>query len=281
MNHPLYHDAVNKRREEGKRIIYHYTNVENLFLIIKSMSLKPSEFGKSDDLNEANIANVDRIDDARIRDSLEEFIRKKCLYLSFIQDGDTRKGEVEGTNHPRMWSQYAQKGFGACLAIDEERFLQINEKNLGTFHKFEPVLYGRVNGANIKIEEEYELGIEERLIKKHYHELFFKKHIDWKEEHEIRLFGIDLSQYLSIYGALEFICLGPKFINDKASMSRLIEAISDSSSKFYGYLIPHSFACVTSSSYGYFTHDAFVSAQILERLKQYKQYFDDWCKSYI
>ena len=265
MNHPLFQYAINKRREEGKKFIYHYTNVESFFLIIKSMSLRLSAFSESDDLNEANIANVDRIDDARITVSLKQYIKNRCSYLSFVEDGNTSLGEIEGTNHPRMWSQYAQKGFGVCLAIDEERFFQINADRLdGKFYKCEPIQYKFMNGADVKLKMDYKLGCEEHLIKQYYHEFFFKKHIDWKEEHEKRLFGIDIPKYLSIYNALEFICLGPKFLYNKSTMNSLKYFISDSSFEYHGYLVPQSFACITPYNYGYFAHDSLAVSQILQ-----------------
>ena len=104
-----------QRNEGYKKIVYHYTNVDSFFHILNSMSLKVSDFEKSDDLNEANIANVDRIGDVRTLISLEKYIREKCSYLSFVQDGDIGLGELEGTNHPRMWSQYAQRGYGVWV----------------------------------------------------------------------------------------------------------------------------------------------------------------------
>ena len=59
--HPLYFYAIQKRDEGYKKLIYHYTNADSFFHILNSMSLKVSDFAKSADLNEANIANVDRI----------------------------------------------------------------------------------------------------------------------------------------------------------------------------------------------------------------------------
>ena len=270
-----------QRNEGYKKIIYHYTNIDSFFHILNSMSLKVSDFEKSDDLNEANIANVDRIGDVRTLISLEKYIREKCSYLSFVQDGDIGLGELEGTNHPRMWSQYAQRGYGVCLALDEESFFNINAEKLDSkYYKFESVLYEHKNGANVTIETTYADGREESLIKQYYQELFFKKHIDWKEENEKRLFGIGLPEFLSIFGALEFVCLGPKFLKDEALMIRLLDFLTDSNSPFYGYLVPQSFADITPYDYGYFSHDSLAVSEIDRRLKKwekYKKYLDEWC----
>ena len=282
LNHPLCFYAIQERDEGRKKLIYHYTSADSFFSILNSMSLKVSDFAKSDDLNEANVANIDRIGDARTLISMEKYIKDRCSYISFVQDGEIGLGELEGTNHPRMWSQYAQRGLGVCLAIDEDSFLKINSDKLnGKFCKFETVQYEHKNGASITIDAPYAEGSEENRIKQYYQELFFKKHIDWKEENEKRLFGINLPEFLSIYGALEFVCLGPKFIRDEGLMTKLIEYLTDSHSQFYGYLVPQSFADITPYDYGYFSHDALAISEILRRLKRwekYKRYLDEWCK---
>jgi len=269
LNHPLYFYAIQKRDEGCKKLIYHYTNVDSFFHILNSMSLKISDFAKSDDLNEANIANVDRIGDVQTLISLEKYIKERCSYLSFVQDGDIGLGELEGTNHPRMWSQYAQRGYGVCLALDEKSFFNINAEKLNSkYYKFEPVFYEHKNGASVTIEVPYAEGREECLIKQYYQELFFKKHIDWKEENEKRLFGIDLPEFLSIYGALEFVCLGPKFLNDETLISKLLDYLTNTNSPFYGYLVPHSFAGITPYDYGYFSNDAMAVSEIDRRLRR-------------
>lgn len=272
LNHPLYFYAMQKFTEGSKRLIYHYTSAGNFFCILNSMSLKLSDFSNSDDLNEANIANVDRISNVMTMNSLEKFIKSRCSYLSFVRGGDFEFGELEGTNHPRMWSQYANKGFGVCLAIDEDRFFDINKKSLSSnFYKFENVQYENKNGASVMIDVPYIEGNDESLIKRYYRELFFKKHLDWKGENEKRLFGIDLPKYLSIYEALEFICLGPNFMKDDTSMTKLLDYITNPSLKYKDYLVPQSFASITPYDYGYFADDSFAVSEIERRLNMRKR----------
>ena len=280
-NHPMYQYAIQKRDEGNKTIIYHYTTQENFFLILESMSLKLSVFSKSDDLNEANLSNIDVINNIQTFNLIERFIKKNCSYLSFIQDDTSNINGLEGTNHPRMWSQYAQRGNGVCLALDEKNFIKINEEKINSiFHKFEPVNYGNKNGASIRIDAVIDKGEEESFIKKYYQELFFKKHIDWENENEKRLMGINIPEFLSIYGALEFVCLGPGFLKNESSMTRLLNYITDPCSTHYGYLIPQSFAGITPYSYGYFTDDALAIYEIQMRLNnccKYSDYIEDWC----
>ena len=275
LNQPLYFEAENRRIENGDEYLYHYTNPESFFEIIKSMKLRLSDFSKSDDLNEANLANVDRIDDPRVLKSLERFIKNRCSYLSFIRDGNIDLNE-DGTNHPRMWSQYAQRGEGVCIVINKNKFFEINNGDLNDkFSKIENIDYVFDNGANIHLDMSFEKDESENIIKKHYKELFFKKHQDWKEENEVRLFGIDLPEYLSIYGAIEYICLGAKFIKNECSMNKLVKYLTDEKNEFYNYLIPHSFADVSHSSYGYFCNGAFAASEITNLLSsdvRYKEY---------
>ena len=264
---PFYREAHDKRIEERKRYLYHYTNPESFFKILDSMTLKVSIFSKSNDLNEANLANVDRIDDPRVLKSLEQFIKNRCSYLSFIQDGNISSQPNEGENHPRMWAQYAQRGYGVCIAINKKRFLEINKEALKSkFYKFEKISYKFDNGANIQLDMPYEKDNSENIVKKHYKELFFKKHKDWKEEHEVRLFGIDLPEFLSIYGAIEYICLGPKFIKEDSLMNQLVDFLTDDTHDFYNYLTPYSFADINPYSYGYYSDDGYI--EIYHRLKK-------------
>ena len=274
---PLYMVAHNERIEENKNYLFHYTNPESFFKIIDTMTLKMSEFSKSDDLNEANLANVDRISDVRVQSYLEHFIKEKCSYLSFIHDGDDRTIPFEGENHPRMWAQYAQRGSGVCFAIDKESFLEINTEQLNDkFFKLEPVEYSYENGADVQLDMPFLKDDSENIIEQYYKELFFKKHIDWKEENETRLFGINLPEFLSLHGAIKFICLGPKFIKDDGLMNRLLDFLIDDNHKFYNYLTPYSFADINPYSYGYYSDDAYI--EIYDRLKKwekYKRYIDE------
>ena len=272
---PLYIDAANRRIENKEKYLYHYTNPKSFFKIIETMTLRMSEFSKSDDLNEANLANVYKISDNRVETYLGKFISERCSYLSFVKDGNIKFNE-EGTNHPRMWSQYAQKGEGVCIAINKSKFLTINKDKLkGKFRKFQSINYSFDNGANIQLDMHFEKDESEKIIREHYKELFFKKHKDWKEEHEVRLFGIDLPEFLSVYGAIEFICLGAKFIKDENSMKRLVENITNENSLCYNYLIPFSFADIGHFSFGYCCDGTFAASEICNRLSRdvrYKEY---------
>lgn len=99
--HLLYFYAIQKRDEGCKKLIYHYTSVDSFFHTLNSMSLKVSDFAKSDNLNEANVANVDRISDVSTVNSLEKFIKTK--YLSFVHD---TSAVYEIDRRLRRWKRY-------------------------------------------------------------------------------------------------------------------------------------------------------------------------------
>ena len=64
-------------------------------------------------------------------------------------------------------------------------------------------------------------------------------------------------------------------------MTKLLDFLTESSSSFYGYLVPQSFADITPYDYGYFSDGALAASEIVRRLRmweRYKKYIDDWCK---
>lgn len=259
INPPIFNNSLSN----GVKCIYHYTNAESFFSIIRSMSLKMSSFSNSNDLNEANLANVDIIKDVHAMQSIDSFIKRRCMYLSFTRD----KRDLDGSEHPRMWAQYADNGKGVCIAINEDRFKKINHLKLKeTFFKFKNVHYVTKNGANVELKLNKKTRNEYDFITHHNQELFFKKNIDWRDEHERRCIVIsktkdlsDLSdesfKYLSILGAIEYICLGANFTDMVSNLATLVDIISNPLFKCHNYLVPQSFAIIKPYSYGYLPLD--------------------------
>ena len=87
---------------------------------------------------------------------------------------------------------------------------------------------------------------EKMFIKENYDHLFFKKYIDWEQEHERRFFGIDLPDFLSIKGCIEFICLGRRFNNE--NLLNLIHLIVTPEYESYLQLTPHDFTIQLNSN---------------------------------
>lgn len=96
--------------------LYHFTSSENLIRILETMSLKLSDFKKLNDLNENNIPHYYFINGRGLAQT-KNYIKNHCKILCFSQDYLYKHRLLRGTNHPRMWAQYAQNSTGACIII--------------------------------------------------------------------------------------------------------------------------------------------------------------------
>lgn len=193
-------------------------------LIVQSLQLKTSDFSNLNDLNETNICC--EWDDCGLNKiNIQKFILDHCRLISFSQNykEDINNSFIQnGCNHPRMWAQYANNNSGACIIINEQRFIEENQTLLkNKFFKFDDVIY-KLGLYNKNI---YTTSNPGTFVKRHYKHLFFTKHLDWAREHERRLFGIDLPEFLSIQKSIEFICLGRKFIENKFQVKELFGMI--------------------------------------------------------
>ena len=191
--------------------LYHFTSSENLIRILETMSLKLSDFKKLNDLNENNIPHYYFINGRRLAQT-KNYIKNHCKILCFSQDYLYKHRLLSGINHPRMWAQYAQNSTGACIIINENLFLKQNENILKTtFYKIENIEYTDKLYNISKPNPIY--SFPEELLKCHYKDIFYKKHIDWEQEHERRLFILNIPeiQFLSIKNCILYICLGSNF----------------------------------------------------------------------
>lgn len=230
----------------GDGFLYHFTPATSLMLILQEMKLKVSDFSHLNDLNETDIC-CESNDGGWNEVKIKQYIIDHCGLISFTQnyyEGEPRPSNVQtGCNHPRMWAQYAANNTGACVVINEQKFIKDNEAILkNRFYLFENVEYNRdLYDTNIQTSSD-----PEEFIKKNYQHIFFKKHIDWEREHERRFFGIDLPPYLSILNSVEFICLGQKFIDNKEYMRNLIETLISPTSVCFDKITPNDFCLQTN-----------------------------------
>jgi len=226
----------------GDGFLFHFTSAEALFLILNEMRLKLSAFSALNDLNETNISC--KCSDWGLEEiKIQEYIIEHCKLISFSQnyyeDEDMPSSVQNGCNHPRMWAQYAQNNFGACVVINEYKFLKENEALLkNKFYKIDNVEYKR----NVYSGQITTMPNPKAFVQQHYKHLFFNKHLDWNREHERRFFGIDVPDYLSILNSLEFVCLGNRFISDKEYMKKLTEIIISQDIKSDQKIMPYDFA---------------------------------------
>jgi hypothetical protein len=159
-----------------------------------------------------------------------------------------------------MWAQYADKSYGACIVINEKEFLKRNREHLnGKFYKIKNVVYKEsIYNKDIQTHRD-----PEKFIRDNWEHLFFRKYIDWGQEHERRFFGIDLPDFLSIKGCIEFICLGRRFSNE--NLLHLIHLIVTPGYDSYLQLTPHDFTTQLNSNGAVRPHD--WAGLILETVK--------------
>ena len=221
---PAYNDGL----------LYHFTNAEALFKILEGMTLKLSSMSSVDDLNEKCICCRD--DGWGINGiNIEKYVEQECKTLSFSRnyyEGEERPSNVQSAiNLPRMWAEYADKNKGACIIINERRFLEENQAALkNTFYDISDVEYHTMlyDGSIVANDNP------EQFVKQHYKHILFRKHKDWQGQHERRLFclGGDI-KYVSIAESLNGICLGANFDKNTESMDILISTLINSSNQCY------------------------------------------------
>jgi len=160
-----------------------------------------------------------------------------------------------------MWAQYADNSCGACIVINEEKFVERNKELLeGKFYKKENVVYKEsIYNKDIKTHRDPEI-----FIRDNWEHLFFKKYIDWGQEHERRFFGIDLPDFLSIKGCIEFICLGRRLSNE--DLLKLIHLFVTPGYDSYLQMTPHDFAVQVNSNGAVRPNDC--AGRILETVKK-------------
>lgn len=221
--------------------LYHYTNSNALFEILKSMRLKVGTFNNLNDLNEADISNKFSYVGKNSPEKVEQFIKKYCGQIGFSKNYEVNGICYPGCNHPRMWAQYSENNKGVCIVINESNFLKQNVEVLKntSFWKICNVQYNR------QIENWDARDDIYKFLELNYSQLFFNKHRDWEREDERRIFMINGPEYLSILDCIEFIALGKKF--EERDLITLIDVISCKGNKCYKQLNPHDFAKVENN----------------------------------
>lgn len=232
--------------------LFHYTKAETLFKILANMTIKTSSLKCLNDLNEANV-NTYNLCLTGFEMELQDFLHNHCSTISFCKNYTVNGFFEEGTNHPRMWAQYAQNSEGVCLVLEEESFIEQNKDILSkSTYSIEDVVYL----LHPDLPKPYKGMKVSDYIMQNYKHIFFQKHLDWQQENERRLWGIDLPEYLKIKGAIKYICLGANFLKKKDLLCRLKDLVNDCTSSCYNYLSPQSFAFSNYGRHGYSTTSA-------------------------
>ena len=236
-----YDNGEFPRLDDG--YLYHFTTAESLLKIVENMTLRLSSFTLLNDLNEDELSceRGGGMDVINIQNYIRRYCRLICFTQNYEQDGHPFC--QSGCNHPRMWAQYADNSKGACIVINEKVFLKRNKDLLkGMFYKIGDVAYSS-SLYNKRIQTH---GNPEKFIRDNWKHLFFNKYRDWEQEHERRLFGIDLPDFLSIKGCIEFICLGRRFSDQ--NLLKLVHLMVTPGYESYLQLTPHDFAIQLNSN---------------------------------
>lgn len=259
---PMYLYYNNELPTCGDGALFHFTSWKNFQLIMNDLSLLPSSFGNLNDLNEANVNNMNMTENFMVMYDAEKYIKERCRLLCFSQNYEINGIGQEGTNHPSMWAHYADNSNGVSIVIDKEEFIKRNRQILDThYYQFENVSYSIFNTPDYE-EIDYKAETPEEFIKNNWKGLFFLKHKDWENEDEHRLFIMDYDGKLSIDGCIKYIVLGRKVFLDRTRMKSIMDMVVDPSSACYHRFVPHSFATVSYNTSGYFTHE--ISGHIIQ-----------------
>lgn len=211
--------------DEGK-LLYHYTSMSIAFdHILKDGKLRISPMRLLDDPKESKdwfwkiynsgIGQESLIDDAN------NYLNNNYYVLCFSQDSkgadcsdliNLKKNIYKkGFAKSRMWSQYADKHKGICLAFSRKQVLSDIKTSFGS----NPIYRGAVKYSNPSIKSLASQGLDvpdiEGCIKKHKNEIFFNKNIDYRDESEYRfVFNSDKNDYefVDINNSLRGIILG-------------------------------------------------------------------------
>ena len=265
---PMYLYYNNELPSRGDGALFHFTSWEKFQLIMDDLSLLPSSFGNLNDLNEANVNNMNMNENFMVMYDAERYIKERCRLLCFSQNYEINGIGKEGTNHPAMWAHYADNSKGVCIVIDKDKFIKRNRQILDAhFHRFEDVAYSISNTLDDE-EIDYNAKTSEEFIKNNWKGLFFLKHKDWENEDEHRLFIMDYDGKMSIEGCIKYIVLGRNAFLDSAKMKSIMDMVVDPSSACYHRFVPHSFATSSYNTSGYFTHE--ISGYIMQIVMAYR-----------
>lgn len=278
IEHPLFlNDSELISLNDGT--LYHYTSFDSFLKIIETMTLRSSPLCKMNDLNEANLDNLDWNLDSLKMIEAEQYVKEKCSVISFTKNYKIGPICQYGSNHPSMWAHYSDDSNGVCLVLDKKLLNQLNRKSLkGIFHKIEKVKYRYLCSPDDNVMQNIG-GTVSEFVQRNYRELFFVKHTDWKSEQEIRFFVESPEVFLNIKGAIKYIILGERLSKDRERLTKVVEQIITPNTNSYRYLIPHSFAEMRPSPYGYFTGRAdYLIEMMIEQMSRLSKDYLEWKK---
>ncbi len=199
--------------------VCHYTSWKKAISILRDKQINFNSLKSCDDPRESKQWNFDFLAGSAQRICLENYkkipkefdnyIKKNSMILCFCgwnnEEMDFTNNQIAsfrqdfhrvGWTKSRMWSQYGVKHTGVCLVFDRKKL----EKQLKSTFKKNKIFFGRVEyqynlesfvrARKIECMNILKHGVGKALemqIDKYYHEYFFLKLMDYRDEHEYRL----------------------------------------------------------------------------------------------
>ncbi|MFW2601859.1 DUF2971 domain-containing protein [Aliarcobacter butzleri] len=204
--------------------IFHYTKKETAMeYILNDKKLKFGFFHSTNDPYEYKKRLTSAFGWGDINQSL--FLESMKLIDNTIQNTSflsfCRNSNNKGYEKPRMWSQYGQNHSGICLVFSKESLIKTIENQLSQdyFVYAENVNYKEIDSESLNIYDD--LTVNEIIInhiKQNHKNIFFQKHLDYKDENEFRIILIQKTEnnfykniFVDISDSLKFIILGDSF----------------------------------------------------------------------
>ena len=201
-----------------KDMVCHYTGKNQAISILNDKQINFSSLLSCDDPRESKQWNFDFIGSEQrfclenyreVPIIFDNFIKKNSMVLCFCEWNDEEmnfeKNMVAVFRQPyyragfaksRMWSQYGKRHTGVCLVFDKN---QLEKEFKSSFEKkkrfvgrveYQYYLESFVRARKIKCRNIIDHSVDEALqmqIDEYYHEYFFLKSMDYRDEHEYRL----------------------------------------------------------------------------------------------
>lgn len=230
---------------ETEDALFHYTKMSvAIEKILFTQNLKLSLLKNTNDPREYKFMLFGTIwwgkdDISKLSDEahpiINRILKNECKLLCFcsnekptmiLNDGSLIKDEhtcSKGWSKSRMWSQYGEDHYGACLVFSKEQL----EKELETK---EPQIKDYKTGC-VQYSQKYGIDFDaytfdgNRLIKEgiedhsynhvmeNYEAFFFRKHLDYRDEAEYRIVVFDSAnklEYLDISSSIRGIIVGDR-----------------------------------------------------------------------
>lgn len=224
-----------------RKSLYHYTQSETVVkYILPYLTLRMGSFEFLNDPKEAKSwpfkfysrsPNSNERFQFNLFNDISKYITQKSLVLCCSQDDPSVVDDNEdrpirsGFGHPRMWAQYGDNHRGVCLVLNHQKLHDSITSQLGSNSLyFGPVNYlSTTYGPCLETNGPYELAYWEDIvnndlprviephIKRYNKELFFTKHLDWRDEWEYRwVYRSSDGQpvFISIADCLDAVLLG-------------------------------------------------------------------------